>query len=515
MFRTSRPATARAFFDRTDELRTLRAFVSQLEAGEPTWLAIIGQRKVGKTSLILELARLHESAGVAFVLMDTQACAPLSLEVFRTLALRAVDALFSGRLSMSVEVAAATGGAYTETLEESQTFMQLGPSLRRTLRRLPTADMDTDFARVCLDLPERLAEALDVRAVVSIDEFQELATLAGKRNGVDPLPIIRSVWQRHERIAYVVSGSGRTMLEDMVSHAHSPFFQHFEIMRLDRFSETDAVDLLVGGAPPGRRISKKLATRAVEAIGTHPFYLQLLGQELVADDPPYDERALKRAIQSLVFSRTGRLSLYFQNQFERLVGRSTYLAATLDALAAGPARVTDVARAIKARTGDTSRYLERLADALVRTDDRLYALDDPTFGLWLQWRRPGGTVLPMRVIGDQAELETANVLSRLGFELVYQSRGSRGSFDLLATRGAFQLGVQVKRSAGTLRFTKTEWNRMSQDGRELGWRWVVAQVAPDGGVTFLDPDRATTARQVSLRPRARIDNLRAWCHAKT
>ena len=44
------------------------------------------------------------------------------------------------------------------------------------------------------------------------------------------------------------------------------------------------------------------------------------------------------------------------------------------------------------------------------------------------------------------ERVVAEHLARSGFELVYQSRGSRGAFDLLATRGAQQLGVQVKRS---------------------------------------------------------------------
>ncbi|NOY92154.1 MAG: ATP-binding protein [Deltaproteobacteria bacterium] len=513
MFRTNRPATADLFFDRRAELQRLEAFIAQLEAGEPAWLAIIGQRKVGKTSLILELAR-RSSPKLSFVLADTQGSAPLSLEFFRSLALRVVDTLLAGDLPMSLELAAVTGDDYLSMLESAPSFSTLSAALRRTLRRLPEAEMDAAFAAACLDLPEQLAHALDVRLVIAIDEFQELASLAAKRHGIDPLPIVRSVWQRHERIAYIVSGSGRSMLEDMVSRKHSPFFQHFEIMRLDRFSEADAIDLLVTAAPAARSISVELAGRAVAAIGTHPFYLQLLGQELVIHEPPYDEQTLKAAVQALLFSRTGRLSLYLQNEFDRLVGRSTYLAAVLAAVAEGPLRLTEIARRIKTRSGDTSRYLERLADAIVRTPEGLYALDDPTFGLWLSWRRPGGTVLPMRILGDHAELETAVALSGMGFDLVYQSRGSRGSFDLLATRGAFQLGVQVKRSATTLRFSKAEWNRMSQDAHELDWRWVIARVSPEGEVTFYDPVKASKRKLVTLQPRAAIENLRAWCHSQ-
>jgi hypothetical protein len=41
------------FHDRTAELERLSAFVAELRAGTNRWLAVIGPRKVGKTSLIL------------------------------------------------------------------------------------------------------------------------------------------------------------------------------------------------------------------------------------------------------------------------------------------------------------------------------------------------------------------------------------------------------------------------------------------------------------------------------
>lgn len=100
--------------------------------------------------------------------------------------------------------------------------------------------------KLCLDLPERLAESLDRRVLVAVDEFQELSALSRSPEG-DPLPLIRSVWQRHRRAAYVVSGSGRTMLEDMVTREDSPFFQHFSLLRIEPFTTGEAavIDNLV------------------------------------------------------------------------------------------------------------------------------------------------------------------------------------------------------------------------------------------------------------------------------
>ena len=57
MFRTNQPVTDLAFFDRDKEVERLLALIAELEAGAPSWLTILGPRKIGKTRLILERSR--------------------------------------------------------------------------------------------------------------------------------------------------------------------------------------------------------------------------------------------------------------------------------------------------------------------------------------------------------------------------------------------------------------------------------------------------------------------------
>jgi hypothetical protein len=116
----------------------------------------------------------------------------------------------------------------------------------------------------------------------------------------------------------------------------------------------------------------------------------------------------------------------------------------------------------------------------------------------------------MSVIGDEAEQSVATSLARMGFDLVYQSKGSRGAFDLLATRGPLQLGVQVKRSALPLRFKSSDWARLVAEGQRLKWRWIVASVSPQGDICMLDPDKAQLKRGVKLSNKAVIKNLLLW-----
>lgn len=510
MFRTNLPVTANAFHDREAEIERLEQAINDLSAGNPSWLALIGPRKIGKTSLLLELQRRRERDDLVFVVIDSFEGKPVSIGLFRRFALRVADAFFSRGLGLSLESMAKSPDAYRASLFGVPDLARVPQDVRLTLLSLADAPVDRAYVDAALRLPQQLAEAIDVRCVVAWDEFQELARVSTSRAAVDVLSLARAVWQRHDRVGYIVSGSERTMLRGMVASESSPFFQHFTIVDIGPMPEARAIELLRAGAPRGRSIPATLAKRTVSVLGGHPFYLQLFGDTLCAKEPPYDEAALKQTFSELLFSTTGRLALYFQREYDELVGRASTLVATLQSMSEGPCRLADIARTINAPAGAATRYIERLGDAVVKRDDGRYELADPVFALWLRWRAPGGTVVPMRVIGDEAELTVARALAQMGFELVYQSRASRGAFDIFAVRAGRQLGIQVKRTNLPIRFKKTEWNRMIDDADRLGWQFVVAAVTPDNRLFFLDPGEARHGRALTLGEPAAIDNLLAW-----
>ena len=361
-----------------------------------------------------------------------------------------------------------------------------------------------------LQVPERLAEALDLAIVVAIDEFQELADLRVGRPAIDVLPMLRSIWQKHRRVAYVIAGSARRLMIELVASDRSPFFGHFALLEIDGFAEADAIALLVEGALPGHAVSRQLAARAVAILGGNPFYLQLLGEQLAGLAPPLDEAALKEALSRLIFHRTGRLAMFFEAELARVVGRSAPALAILEQLARAPGRPADLQRALRLSSSSTVNYLARLGDVVRRRDDDRYELTDPVMALWLQWRAPGGAAVPMTVVGDDGERAVARALADLGFELVYPSKSSRGAFDLLAIRAGVMVGVHVQRSVPPLHFTAAAWQRTEAEARRLGWLWIVAAANPDGGVSFLDPAHGRRRKGVGLSSSSAIVNLLAW-----
>lgn len=512
MFSASTPASTDGFFNRGGELALLGDAVDKLQRGAPKWLCLVGPRKVGKTSLLREAERRAraQARSPGFVVIDVLETMPVSLEVFRVVAVQAVEVLLSRDAGRSLAAEASEPPEWRAALVKSNRFRGLPSDLQTTLGELPTTPLEGAGLSAVLNVPERLAEALGEHLVIAIDEFQELATLSGTRGAPEVMSLLRSVWQRHRRTAYFISGSARSTLLELATSQSSPFFQHFEVMEVPAFDQAHAVELLVEGSRDGsQRISPTLATRIFEVVGGSPFYLQVMGEAVVQEAGAADAR-LGSALQRVLFSETGRLSLYFLNEFQRLVGRATTLAATLNALAEGPRTLTEVANAIHGTPGATLGYLARLGDAVAKNAAGLWGLTDATFALWLQWRQPGGSVLPMKLVGDEAELAVAQHLAHLGFELVYQSRGSRGAFDLIGTRGAWILAVQVKRSPLPLRFTRAAWERMESDGGRYGWQWVVAQVSPEGQVQLLDPTKAAKRGGVVLGEKAVLERPLDW-----
>jgi Holliday junction resolvase len=192
------------------------------------------------------------------------------------------------------------------------------------------------------------------------------------------------------------------------------------------------------------------------------------------------------------------------------VGRSAAAQALLEQLARAPGRPVDLQKALRLSSSSVVNTLARLGDIIRLRDDGRYELTDRVLSLWLRWRAPGGAAVPMTVVGDEGERLVAQALAELGFELVYQSKASRGAFDLLAIRAGVMVGVQVKRSALPLHFVDAAWKRMEAEAKRLGWLWVVAAASPEGQVTFLEPLKGRRRKGVSLSSAAAIDNLLAW-----
>jgi len=255
------------------------------------------------------------------------------------------------------------------------------------------------------------------------------------------------------------------------------FFQHFKIIEVGDFDETNAKKMLTSiSEKAGNLIPSELVDRLIELVGTNPFYLQILGGELCERE--IDEDAFKITIQENLFNSTGRLHLYFQNLFGRAVGRSASLEQTLITIARHPGTLSSLAERMGIGTGTLKSWINRVAD-FITVEKGIYQISDRCLRLWLENKSDVKPILPPLVLGDEAEKTVARRMAQTGFELIYQSRASRRAFDLLAILQTKEVGVQVKKGSFPYYLRKDELQLMQHWAKQLQWKPLFALVTEE------------------------------------
>ena len=130
MFRSNVPVSSARFHDRREALERLKRLSLDVKRGEPRWLAIIGPRKIGKSSLLTEAAERFGSAKLRFVSFDVFDAMPVSFEVFRRLGAKILDAAIAEEAGAAVSVAIDDPRRFRETLAGSNRFAALPAPLR-------------------------------------------------------------------------------------------------------------------------------------------------------------------------------------------------------------------------------------------------------------------------------------------------------------------------------------------------------------------------------------------------
>lgn len=94
-------------------------------------------------------------------------------------------------------------------------------------------------------------------------------------------------------------------------------------------------------------------------------------------------------------------------------------------------------------------------------------------------------ILPVLVLGDEAEQAVARQMAAAGFNLIYQSRASRGAFDLLAISGTKEIGIQVKKAHLPYYLPREKLHLMKHWAERLRWIPLLALVI-EKDVRFYD-----------------------------
>jgi uncharacterized protein len=259
-FLFGRTVSAAGFTNRVKEIKRLKAnFTHQVNT------ILISPRRWGKSSLIKKVSDEVKSKGIRIVHLDL-------------LGIRSEEEFYK---VLATETLKAAGNRLEERLRACRTFFKhITPKI--SLGQNPVEDFEVSFEwneieknyKEILQLPEKIAVTKNIRIVICIDEFQNLAAFG------NPLLFqkrLRSEWQHQQRVNYCLYGSQQHMMMELFERQSMPFYKFGDVMYLLKIDRKDWVSFIMEKfRDTGKKIDGELAESIAQMVQDHSYYVQQL-----------------------------------------------------------------------------------------------------------------------------------------------------------------------------------------------------------------------------------------------
>ncbi|MBA3682181.1 MAG: ATP-binding protein [Bacteroidetes bacterium] len=259
-FAYGKTVRAQHFTNRENDSKKLR---SNFENGINTTL--ISPRRWGKSSLVEKVAGQVNSKKLVVVNIDLF---PIrNEEEFYTYFSTAVIKATSNKVEVWMEIA-------------KKYLKQISPKFSVGIDPLNDFEITLEWESVqknykeILSLPEKIAKEKDIKLVICIDEFQNIANfnepdLFQKR--------LRSEWQHQQNVTYCLYGSKQHMMMQLFERQSMPFYKFGEIMYLQKIEEKYWIRYITLAFERTKKvITSEQASQISNMVKHHPYYVQQL-----------------------------------------------------------------------------------------------------------------------------------------------------------------------------------------------------------------------------------------------
>lgn len=379
---TLRPAVKDNFINREDLLNEMvnTLINERLDMG----FALIGPRRVGKTSILLEVAnRLKDKKKIIGVYFSVWDLVENTLREFSDQLTKAILLGFKDEFSIRYKIRQllrTPKERIKEVLKEAGISIKILDEIEIELLRKDKALDANVLLEEVFALTEELSKEFNVRTILMLDEFPSLADITnGKKLGEGVIKKIRTINERLENTILCVSGSIRKTMEMAVLSSSAAFFRQFIVKEISPFDKFTTGQLL------SKNLAQKVSPQVVETAHSLtsgiPFYLQLLGRQLQRVSTKTIEPEIVKAAFEEVLEEEG--TIIFEEDFFRLSDKER---ATLKTMVEYKVRkLNDISDNLGEGINVVSKYLEYLLlKGLVQKETRgIYRIADPVFEKWL------------------------------------------------------------------------------------------------------------------------------------
>jgi AAA+ ATPase superfamily predicted ATPase len=381
------------FTDRAEILATLHRNAELIQQGDGVNLALVGQRRIGKTMTVRRFADdLHERHS---------ALVPIYFDVARNLS---VPSVFAVRLLASVgrsfieadgkQVEQPRGvldasrllAVADQTREE--TIIATAQQVAREMEKeRPDERMLLETTLSCL---EQTAQRSGRRPLLILDELHRVTQLDRFPHIKDSLAIVGQILSQQSSVGYLAVSSNTRMVERAVQSATSPLFGQFQVVPVLSFDRAATAEFCCKSLPE-HLLTQETIAHLFEFTSGHPFYLNCLTTAMRRLDwDETDDDFLYRAIYDEMLMREGRIYQWCQHRVEMALaearGQATLRSVLLVLAEEGRRTLSEISAPLKRMPGEVRSYLNRLADFdLIGQDSRRYYISDRVIALWIKF----------------------------------------------------------------------------------------------------------------------------------
>ena len=254
------------FVGRDDEIRRFKTYLKNTKDGNPHNLTILGERGIGKTSLLRYLAHISKEEKCLVVRIELDPSIKTIDEFLKHL----LNELKQSGIAYSViEKTRSKLGDFFERYDVSVSLFGAGLGVQKTGK----AEIKAQFRYQLEGIWGKVKG--DVPAIIfMIDEAEQLEAIEGA------LHYLRNVLLRlsEEHCGYMLVLSGKLTLFKEMKELHSPLARFLNPIKLPSLSNDEAKEALKRpAAAAGIKIGKEALEEMARESEGHPYVIQMMG----------------------------------------------------------------------------------------------------------------------------------------------------------------------------------------------------------------------------------------------
>ena len=367
------------FWGRESCLEVLKKRVKALKEGYRQNIAIIGDKDIGKTSIILNFLNSFSDPLILPLYLELRPEFTREQFVRKFIGVLLYNFLENSDIARNENLDYLISKANSfipKTIEEIKVILN---SLKRKGRVRGRENIFVQLLTLC----DILNAETQKRCVIIFDEFHHLGSVGINRIYKQ----FSKMLMIQKNVLYIILSSARFRAKKILSSHLALLFGNFEVIEIQPFDLKTTKAFLMNRLGH-LQIQGCLVDFLIHFTGGLPLYLKIFADSLSGMSEPISKEKLAEIIQDLIFVESGILNQRFNNYLGLLQNfkvASDYQA-LLYLIAEGQNRVKEIAAKLhKPRAQILSRLNTLLEYDIISKSGDFFLINDRVFGFWLKF----------------------------------------------------------------------------------------------------------------------------------